>query len=121
MLATNLDSNHRGRVMPDTKTKILVCNAGSSSLKFSLFDAEDEVFFAVRINAEVKRTIEEVTELAPLHGPPSLDGVERSVSGADIDDLGAKLQDEGAKSFVSSWNDLMEVIACRRASLATVG
>jgi acetate kinase len=29
--------------MPETKTKILVCNAGSSSLKFSFFDAEDEV------------------------------------------------------------------------------
>ena len=46
MLATNLDSNHRGRVMPEIKTKILVCNAGSSSLKFSLFDAEDEVLLA---------------------------------------------------------------------------
>ena len=46
MLATNLDSNHRGRVMPETKTKILVCNAGSSSLKFSLFDAEEEVLLA---------------------------------------------------------------------------
>jgi acetate kinase len=149
MLATNLDSNHRGMVMPETKTKILVCNAGSSSLKFSLFDAEDEVLLveggidwlrkparlvfrranqpeireelklekhadavarildnlqagasaplqnpedllavghrvvhggdrytsAVRINAEVKRTIEELTELAPLHNPPSLEGI----------------------------------------------
>src|SRR6266513_6219559 len=46
MLATNLDSNHRGRVMPETKTKILVCNAGSSSLKFSLFNAEDELLLA---------------------------------------------------------------------------
>src|SRR6476646_2968185 len=149
MLATNLQNNHRGRVMPETKTKILVCNAGSSSLKFSLFDAEDEVLLAdggvdwlrkparllfrganqpeireelklekhadavarilddlqvgesaplqspedllavghrvvhggdrytsaVRINAEVKRTIEELTELAPLHNPPSLEGI----------------------------------------------
>src|SRR6476659_420088 len=149
MLATNLENNHRGRVMPETKTKILVCNAGSSSLKFSLFDAEDEVLLAdggvdwlrkparlvfrganqseireelkldkhadavarslddlqaceaaplqsledlravghrvvhggdrytsaVRINAEVKRTIEELTELAPLHNPPSLEGI----------------------------------------------
>ena len=32
--------------MPQTKTKILVCNAGSSSLKFSLFDAEEEVLLA---------------------------------------------------------------------------
>src|SRR4029453_2129057 len=149
MLATNLDSYHRGAVMPETKTKILVCNAGSSSLKFSLFDAEDEVLLAdggidwlsrparlvfrganqpeireelrlekhadavarilddfqagsssalqtledlravghrvvhggdrytsaVRITAEVKRTIEELTELAPLHNPASLEGI----------------------------------------------
>src|SRR6266567_4594703 len=46
MLATNLDSYHRGRVMPETKTKILVCNAGSSSLKFSLFDSEKELLLA---------------------------------------------------------------------------
>jgi hypothetical protein len=26
MLATKLDSNHHGTVMPETKTKILVCN-----------------------------------------------------------------------------------------------
>ena len=149
MLATNLHRNHRGRVMPETKTKILVCNAGSSSLKFSLFDAEDEVLVAdggidwlkkpaqvvfrrpkqpeiredlrlekhadavarilddlqagssaalqspedlravghrvvhggdrytsaVRITAEVKRAIEELTELAPLHNPASLEGI----------------------------------------------
>ena len=135
--------------MPETKTKILVCNAGSSSLKFSLFDAEDERLLAdggvdwlrkpaqlvfrganqpeirkalklekhadavgrilndlqagssaplqspedlravghrvvhggdrytsaVQITAEVKRTIEELTELAPLHNPASLDGI----------------------------------------------
>jgi acetate kinase len=135
--------------MPETNTKILVCNAGSSSLKFSLFDAEDEVLLAdggidwlsrparlvfrranqpeireelrlekhadavarilddlqagsssalqtledlravghrvvhggdrytsaVRITAEVKRTIEELTELAPLHNPASLEGI----------------------------------------------
>ena len=149
MLAPNLDSNHRGRVMPETKTKILVCNAGSSSLKFSLFDAEDEVLLAdggvdwltkparlvfraanqpeireelklekhadavarilddlqagssaalqspeglravghrvvhggerytsaALITPEVKRAIEELTELAPLHNPASLEGI----------------------------------------------
>jgi transaldolase len=41
-----------------------------------------------------------------------------AAAGIDIDDLGAKLQDDGAKSFVSSWNDLMEVIASKSASLA---
>lgn len=135
--------------MPEIKTKILVCNAGSSSFKFSFFDAEDEVLLAeggidwlrkptrllfrqadrqeiredlklekhadavvrileylqagqsaaldsledlravghrivhggnryssaVLITAEVKRTIEELTELAPLHNPASLHGI----------------------------------------------
>src|SRR5678815_33494 len=149
MLATNVDNYHRTTVTPEAQTKILVCNTGSSSLKFSLFDAEDELLLAdggvdwltkpaqlvfrganqpeireelklekhadavarilddlqagasaalqspedlravghrvvhggdrytsaVRINAEVKWTIEELTELAPLHNPPSLDGI----------------------------------------------
>ena len=43
---------------------------------------------------------------------------EFAAAGIDIDDLAAKLQDDGAKSFVSSWNDLMEVIASKSAALA---
>jgi len=43
---------------------------------------------------------------------------EFAAGGIDIDDLAAKLQDDGAKSFVSSWNDLMEVIASKSAALA---
>src|SRR3989454_459734 len=39
-------------------------------------------------------------------------------AGIDIDALAAKLQDEGAKSFVNSWNELMGVIAFKSASLA---
>jgi transaldolase len=38
-------------------------------------------------------------------------------AGIDIDALAAKLQDEGAKSFVSSWSDLMGVIASKSATL----
>jgi transaldolase len=41
-----------------------------------------------------------------------------AAAGIDIDKLAAKLQDDGAKSFVSSWNDLMEVIASKSATLA---
>jgi len=43
---------------------------------------------------------------------------EFAAAGIDIDDLAAKLQDDGAKSFVSSWNDLMEVITSKSATLA---
>ena len=38
-----------------------------------------------------------------------------AAAGIDIDQLAAKLQDDGAKSFVNSWNDLMEVIASKSA------
>jgi len=39
----------------------------------------------------------------------------------DIYDLAARLQGEGAKSFVNSWNDLMGVIASKGATLAKAG
>ena len=38
-------------------------------------------------------------------------------AGIDIDALGQQLQDEGAKSFVKSWNDLMGVIESKSAVL----
>ena len=40
-------------------------------------------------------------------------------AGIDVDALAAQLQDEGAKSFVNSWNDLMAVIAAKSAALKT--
>ncbi|HQR44421.1 MAG TPA: transaldolase [Thermoanaerobaculia bacterium] len=39
-------------------------------------------------------------------------------AGIDVDALAARLQDEGAKSFVASWNELMSVIAAKSAALA---
>ena len=41
-----------------------------------------------------------------------------ATAGIDVDALAAQLQDEGAKSFVKSWNDLMGVIASKSATLA---
>jgi len=38
-------------------------------------------------------------------------------AGIDTDALAARLQDEGAKSFVQSWNELMAVIASKSAAL----
>ena len=39
-------------------------------------------------------------------------------AGIDVDALANRLQDEGAKSFVSSWNELMGVITSKSATLA---
>src|SRR6516165_723908 len=38
-------------------------------------------------------------------------------AGIDVDSLASELQDQGAKSFVKSWNDLMAVIASKSAAL----
>jgi transaldolase len=42
-------------------------------------------------------------------------------AGIDPGALAARLQDEGAKSFVKSWNELMTVIAAKSATLAKAG
>ncbi|HEV3332831.1 MAG TPA: transaldolase [Bryobacteraceae bacterium] len=42
-------------------------------------------------------------------------------AGINVDTLAAQLQDEGAKSFVNSWNELMAVITAKGAALKTVG
>ena len=60
----------------------------------------------------------EIGELLPADGG---DGekvlAEFAKAGIDIDALAARLQDEGAKSFVSSWNELMDVIAAKSAAI----
>jgi transaldolase len=39
-------------------------------------------------------------------------------AGIDVDALATRLQDEGAESFVKSWNDLMGVISSKSAAIA---
>ncbi|MGC4053002.1 MAG: transaldolase [Paludibaculum sp.] len=41
-------------------------------------------------------------------------------AGVDVDALARKLQEDGAKSFVNSWSELMSVIAAKSAKLAGV-
>ena len=38
-------------------------------------------------------------------------------TGINVDTLAAQLQEEGAKSFVASWNELMGVIASKCAAM----
>ncbi len=42
-------------------------------------------------------------------------------AGIDVDALAAQLQDEGAKSFVKSWNDLMSCIDSKSAATQSAG
>jgi transaldolase len=60
----------------------------------------------------------ELSELMPVDGGDCEEVLaEFGKAGIDIDALAARLQDEGAKSFVASWNDLMAVIASKSAAI----
>ena len=64
----------------------------------------------------------EVGAMLPADGGDSEQVLARfAQAGIDVEALSARLQDEGAKSFVKSWNDLMEVIASKSAALKKSG
>jgi transaldolase len=61
----------------------------------------------------------EVGPVLPADGGDCEDVLARFAgAGIDLDALAARLQDEGAKSFVKSWDELMSVIGSKSAALA---
>src|SRR5439155_20781997 len=60
-----------------------------------------------------------IGEMLPEDGGDSEEVLARFASaGIDVDGLASQLQEEGAKSFVNSWGELMDVIAGKSAALA---
>jgi len=79
------------------------------------------------VNTMPEQTLQALADHGDLGGILQADGgdaeevlTEFAKAGVDIDTLAARLQDEGAASFVKSWNELMEVIASKSADLAKV-
>jgi transaldolase len=61
-----------------------------------------------------------VNGIMPEDGGDSANVLEQfAKAGIDVDALAAQLQDDGAKSFVDSWHDLMNVIASKTETLQT--
>jgi len=57
--------------------------------------------------------------MLPADGGDAEEVLSRFAStGVNVDALASQLQDEGAKSFVDSWNELMKVIAAKSSDLA---
>ena len=76
------------------------------------------------INTTPEGTLKAFASHGELGAPVPVDGgdcetvlAQFAKAGVDCDALAARLQDEGATSFVKSWNDLMTVIASKSASL----
>ena len=60
----------------------------------------------------------ELGSIMPADGGDCEDVLARfAKAGIDVDALAAQLQDDGAKSFVKSWNELMAVITSKSAAL----
>jgi transaldolase len=77
------------------------------------------------VNTMPENTLKALAASAQFSGVMSADGgdceavlAEFGKAGVDIDALAARLQDEGAKSFVASWKDLIDVIASKSAAVA---
>jgi transaldolase len=76
------------------------------------------------INTMPEGTLKALSEQKELDEIMAADGgdceevlAEFAKAGIDIETLAARLQDEGAKSFAKSWNELMAVIASKGAAL----
>ncbi len=69
-------------------------------------------------------TLKAFADHGEVAGPMAVDGgdceavlAQFNSAGVDVDALGAQLQEEGAKSFVTSWTELMSVIESKSALL----
>jgi transaldolase len=61
----------------------------------------------------------ELGDLLPADGGDCEDVIAQfTKAGIDVDALAAQLQNEGADSFVKSWNELMAVISSKSTKLA---
>jgi len=76
------------------------------------------------VNTMPEGTLKAVADHGALAGILTADGGDSeevlarfAESGVDVEALATKLQDDGAKSFVASWRELMDVIASKTAAL----
>jgi len=80
------------------------------------------------VNTMPEATLKAFADHGAVDAPIAADGgdceavlAEFARAGIDVDALAATLQREGAAAFVKSWNDLIAVIASKRAALVEAG
>jgi transaldolase len=80
------------------------------------------------VNTMPEGTLKALADHGTLGGILTADGGDSeevlgrfAAAGVDVNALASRLQDEGAKSFVSSWSELMNVIATKSAALDKAG
>jgi transaldolase len=104
--------------------RLLWASTGSKDPKASDIMYVKALASPFTVNTMPEATLKAFADHGEVGEPVPMDGgdcekvlADFGKAGIDIDALAAKLQDEGAKSFVNSWNELLGVIASKSAAL----
>jgi transaldolase len=105
--------------------RLLMASTGTKDPKASDTLYIEALAAPLTVNTMPENTLKAFADHGKLTGALKPDGGDCETilsrfaeAGIDIDALAARLQDEGAKSFVNSWNELMRVIESKSATLA---
>ncbi len=104
--------------------RLLFASTGTKDTKVSDLLYVEALAAPFTVNTMPEGTLRALADHGKLGGQTPADGGDCEAvlgqfkaAGVDIDALAAKLQDEGAVSFVKSWNELMAVLASKCSSL----
>jgi transaldolase len=107
--------------------RLLFASTGTKDPKASDVLYIKELAAPLTVNTMPEGTLKAFAEHGEVNGVLSEDGgdgeavlAQFTAAGIDADALAARLQDEGATSFVKSWNELMAVITAKSAALQGV-
>jgi transaldolase len=108
--------------------RLLFASTGTKDPKASDVLYIKELAAALTINTMPEKTLNAFAEHGEVDQPLPLDGgdsatviAQFAALGFEVETLAAKLQSEGAASFVTSWNELMTVIESKSAALQAAG
>jgi transaldolase len=104
--------------------RLLMASTGTKDPKASDILYVKELAAPLTVDTMPEGTLKAFADHGEVGAPLSSNGgdceavlAQFAKAGINVDALAAKLQDEGAESFVKSWNELMEVIANKSAVL----
>jgi transaldolase len=104
--------------------RLLWASTGTKDPKASPTLYVDALASPFTVNTMPEPTLKALASRTEIGRPLAPDGGDAEAvlaafakAGVDVDALAARLQDEGAKAFSKSWNDLMDVLASKTAAL----
>jgi transaldolase len=106
--------------------RLLLASTGTKDPKASDILYVKALAAPLTVNTMPEKTLLAFADHGDVGAPMAADGgdcesvlADFAGAGVNVDAVAAKLQTDGAESFVKSWNELMKVIASKSASLAT--